>query len=107
MGWPALQPPRTSSDLVNERRCQRPSAKGRELGMSQRQKTPTSREIAATLREYMRTFTGSAVKTLQLHRCKPCGDCAGCSTATRFVRYPCQIVTVARDVVHPSWSRGQ
>ena len=75
--------------------------------MSQRQKLPTSHEVAATLREYMRTFPGTALKTLQLHQCKPSGDCAGCSTATRFVRYPCQIVTAARDGAHPRWSRGE
>ena len=81
--------------------------RGRELVMSQRRKIPTSEEVAATLREYMRTFPGTAAKTLRLHQCKPSGDCAGCSTATQFVRYPCQIVIAARDVLHPSWSRGE
>jgi hypothetical protein len=74
--------------------------------MSQWQKIPTSEEVAATLREYMRTFPGSAVKTLRLHRYTPSGDCAGCSTATRFVRYPCQIVTAARDVAPNRRSGG-
>jgi hypothetical protein len=67
-------------------------------------KIPTPQEVAATLRFYMRTFSGSADKALQLHTRTPSGDCAGCSTATRFVSYPCHIRDAARAVAHPGSS---
>ena len=69
-----------------------------------RPKIPTPQQVAATLREYMRTFPGTAARTIKLHQLKPSGDCAGCTTATRFVRYPCQIVIAAREVERSRWS---
>jgi hypothetical protein len=59
------------------------------------------------LEEFMDTFPDVPLKIVRHHRPDDRGDCCGCATGTRFVRFPCHLVLAARRVLHVGQSKVQ